>query len=127
MTAAPANSKHILLIADIPTDVDVLLDQLSEAGFEVAVAEDGEDGLEQSQYDPPNLILLDTGGVAHDFNKILTVILGNCSLILDQLEPGHPLRSDVEQIHSAAQRAAGLTRRCWPSAAGKCSSQKSSI
>jgi two-component system cell cycle sensor histidine kinase/response regulator CckA len=48
VTAAPANSKHILLIDDTLTDVDVLLDQL---------------------------------------------------------------RSDVEQIHSAAQRAAGLTRQ----------------
>ncbi|HEU5098954.1 MAG TPA: response regulator [Roseiflexaceae bacterium] len=59
MTAAPANNNHILLIDDTPTDVDVLLDQLSEAGFEVTVAEDGEDGLEQIEYDPPDLILLD--------------------------------------------------------------------
>src|SRR5256885_13706252 len=59
VTAAPANNNHILLIDDTPTDVDVLLDQLSEAGFEITVAEDGEDGLEQSQYDPPDLILLD--------------------------------------------------------------------
>jgi signal transduction histidine kinase/DNA-binding response OmpR family regulator len=52
-----------------------------------------------------------TGGVAHDFNNILTIILGNCELLLDQLEPSNPLRSDVEQIDSAAQRAAGLTRQ----------------
>jgi CheY-like chemotaxis protein/nitrogen-specific signal transduction histidine kinase len=54
-----ANNQHILLIEDNPADVDVLIEQLSEAGFEVTVAEDGEDALEQSQYDPPGLILLD--------------------------------------------------------------------
>jgi signal transduction histidine kinase/DNA-binding response OmpR family regulator len=52
-----------------------------------------------------------TGGVAHDFNNILTAILGNCELLLDQLESAHPLRSDIEQISSAAQRAATLTRQ----------------
>jgi signal transduction histidine kinase len=50
---------RILVVDDNPADVDVLIDQLAEAGFEVAVAEDGEDGLEQSQYKPPDLILLD--------------------------------------------------------------------
>jgi signal transduction histidine kinase/ActR/RegA family two-component response regulator len=52
-----------------------------------------------------------TGGVAHDFNNILTVILGNCSFILDDLEQGHPLRPDAEQIEKAAERAASLTRQ----------------
>ncbi|GAB4459396.1 MAG: response regulator [Anaerolineae bacterium] len=52
-----------------------------------------------------------TGGVAHDFNNILTVILGNCSFILDDLEQGHPLRQDAEQIEKAAERAASLTRQ----------------
>jgi signal transduction histidine kinase/DNA-binding response OmpR family regulator len=52
-----------------------------------------------------------TGGVAHDFNNILTVILGNCGLLLEELEPGHPLRSDIEQIYSAGQHAAGLTHQ----------------
>ncbi len=59
MTAAPANNPHILLIDDNPADIDVLLDPLTEAGFEISVAEDGEDGLEQAQYDLPDLILLD--------------------------------------------------------------------
>jgi len=45
-------------------------------------------------------------GVAHDFNNLLTVILSWSELILLQdLPPGHPARSDVEQIHGAAQRA----------------------
>jgi CheY-like chemotaxis protein len=51
------------------------------------------------------------GGVAHDFNNLLTAIGGYAGLILDELAPEHPLRSDVQQIVSASDRAAGLTRQ----------------
>lgn len=52
-----------------------------------------------------------TGGVAHDFNNFLTVIFGNCSFMLRELEPEHLLRRDVKQIQNAAERAAALTRQ----------------
>ena len=51
------------------------------------------------------------GGIAHDFNNILTIILSSCDLIFDELEPGHRLREDVEQIQGAAARAAELTQQ----------------
>lgn len=51
------------------------------------------------------------GGIAHDFNNILTVITGNCSLILDDLSLDDPLRRDIEQIKKAGERAASLTRQ----------------
>ncbi|HUG91820.1 MAG TPA: response regulator [Planctomycetaceae bacterium] len=51
------------------------------------------------------------GGVAHDFNNMLTVILGYSEAILDQLDADHPLRADVEEIQQAATRSAGLTRQ----------------
>jgi nitrogen-specific signal transduction histidine kinase len=51
------------------------------------------------------------GGVAHDFNNILTVIIVQCELAatLDQ-SPGK-LRQDLQQIREAAERAAHLTRQ----------------
>jgi len=49
------------------------------------------------------------GGVAHDFNNILSVILGNSDLALLELEPEHPARSLLKGIQSAAQRSADLT------------------
>jgi signal transduction histidine kinase/CheY-like chemotaxis protein len=52
-----------------------------------------------------------SGGVAHDFNNVLTAILGYSELLQAQLAPGDPKRRDVEEIRSAAQRAADITRQ----------------
>jgi PAS domain S-box-containing protein len=51
------------------------------------------------------------GGVAHDFNNILSVILGCCDLVMDSLLPGDPLKSDIEEIRKAGTRASDLTRQ----------------
>lgn len=51
------------------------------------------------------------GRIAHDFNNLLTSIKGLSSLALSELEPGNPIRSDLEEIEKAAQRAAALTRQ----------------
>ena len=51
------------------------------------------------------------GGVAHDFNNVLTAILGYAGLLLDGLPTLSPLRPDLEEIRGAANRAAGLTRQ----------------
>jgi len=51
------------------------------------------------------------GGVAHDFNNMLTVILGHVQLAMMDLEPSNPLRADLEEIRKAAQRSADLTRQ----------------
>ena len=51
------------------------------------------------------------GGVAHDFNNILTTIIGNASLALMEVGKGDPLRKEIEEIREAGERAASLTRQ----------------
>jgi PAS domain S-box-containing protein len=51
------------------------------------------------------------GGVAHDFNNLLTAILGYCNLMLDDIPREDPIRADLEEIRSAGERAAALTRQ----------------
>ncbi len=51
------------------------------------------------------------GGVAHDFNNVLTTILGYSDLILMGLPSGAPFFREIEMIRNAAERAAGLTQQ----------------
>ena len=52
-----------------------------------------------------------TGGVAHDFNNVLTVILGNGRLALAELPASHPVRPRLERMRAAAEHGAGLTEQ----------------
>ncbi|OYW87079.1 MAG: hybrid sensor histidine kinase/response regulator, partial [Sphingobium sp. 32-64-5] len=51
------------------------------------------------------------GGVAHDFNNILTAIIGHCDLMLMRHTPGDSDYDDIQQIKSNSNRAASLTRQ----------------
>ncbi len=50
------------------------------------------------------------GGVAHDFNNILTAILGDAYLLEMKLGAGSPFRQYVDDIRTSAERAANLTQ-----------------
>ena len=51
------------------------------------------------------------GGVAHDFNNMLTAIIGYSDLLLASHRPTDPSFQDIMQIKQTANRAAGLTRQ----------------
>jgi PAS domain S-box-containing protein len=51
------------------------------------------------------------GGVAHDFNNLMTAVAGYTRLILQRLDDGDPLRKEVEEIRKAGDRATALTRQ----------------
>jgi PAS domain S-box-containing protein len=51
------------------------------------------------------------GGVSHDFNNILTVIMGECDLLLHGPALSDELREGLEQIRQAGARAASMTRQ----------------
>jgi two-component system, cell cycle sensor histidine kinase and response regulator CckA len=50
-------------------------------------------------------------GISHDFNNLLTAMLGHVSLLLEDPTLSPESRGDVQQIEQAADRAAGLTRQ----------------
>ena len=56
MTAAP---KRILLVDDEPMIIRMVGDRLRMEGYEVLIAEDGQEGLQKAQTENPDLIILD--------------------------------------------------------------------
>jgi signal transduction histidine kinase/CheY-like chemotaxis protein len=51
------------------------------------------------------------GGIAHDFNNLLSVILGHAEMAIETVDGSHPLKKDLQEIHTAGTRAATLTRQ----------------
>lgn len=51
------------------------------------------------------------GGVAHDFNNMLTIILGSVTLARRHVEPDDPVCRELETIREAGLRSADLTRQ----------------
>jgi PAS domain S-box-containing protein len=51
------------------------------------------------------------GGVAHDFNNMLSIIIGHAEMVLDEIKPGDAFHHDVMEMKTAAERSADLTRQ----------------
>ncbi len=51
------------------------------------------------------------GGVAHDFNNMLGVIIGTTELLMDRVDPAQPLYANLQEIRKAAEHSADLTRQ----------------
>ncbi|WP_437516692.1 ATP-binding protein [Sorangium sp. So ce1099] len=51
------------------------------------------------------------GGIAHDYNNLLAIILNYTSLVMEELDERSPVQKDLAEIKGAAQRAASLTRQ----------------
>ncbi|MFA5179984.1 MAG: PAS domain S-box protein [Syntrophales bacterium] len=51
------------------------------------------------------------GGVAHDYNNMLSVILGYTELAMSKVDQAQPLHADLEEIYKAAMRSADITRK----------------
>jgi len=51
------------------------------------------------------------GGIAHEFNNMIAVIIGNAAMALEDVGPNHPAKESLDQIAAAGERARALTRR----------------
>lgn len=51
------------------------------------------------------------GGVAHDYNNMLSVIIGYAQFGMDKTDPEDELRADLQEILTAAERSADITRQ----------------
>jgi PAS domain S-box-containing protein len=95
--------------------VSLVRDADAKPEFAIAMAEDVteqrelEERLRQSQ--KLEAIGRLAGGVAHDFNNMLTAIGGYNTLALEHAQPGSALHDDLEEIRKATDRAALLTRQ----------------
>ncbi len=91
-----------LLIEPVPDGICVL-------SVDVTARREAELKLQQAQ--KMEAIGQLAGGLAHDFNNMLTAILGYAELISGQIGPDKPIGRDLQEIVVAGQRAAALTRQ----------------
>ncbi|MCE5313080.1 MAG: PAS domain S-box protein [Nitrospiraceae bacterium] len=91
----------------IPTEDGTLL--LGGISIDITEQKKLEEQLRQSQ--KMEAIGTLAGGVAHDFNNILTAILGYAHLSMMKLKDDNQIKNNINQIIEAAQRAATLTQR----------------
>jgi len=100
---------------EFPVEVSLSYLQMAEGMFAIAFVSDIsqrkllEDQLMHAQ--KMEAVGRLAGGVAHDFNNMLTVISGYNRMILDELSPLDPMRGYAEEILKAADRAGALTNQ----------------
>lgn len=107
LRAALSTSQHLLSVAD--RSRSALLSIMEDQKQEQERRKELEDQLHQAQRMESVGRL--AGGVAHDFNNLISIILNFTGFAMNMVPEGTPLRADLVQVKKAAERAAALTQQ----------------
>jgi PAS domain S-box-containing protein len=110
--AGRTSETHYMPIRDEDGSTSGLIGVVTDV-TERARAEKEREAIEAQMRDAQKLESLGllAGGIAHDFNNLLMIILGNSDLAMESLEASSAARVKLEQVHTAALRAADLTHQ----------------
>lgn len=109
VSAALGHNFRVTAFRPRPGQFCTIFDDITELIKNEEVRKTLENQLQQSQR--VEAIGRLAGGVAHDFNNMLAVILGNAEWVSERLAPDHPLHPDVNEIIKAGKRSADLVRQ----------------
>jgi PAS domain S-box-containing protein len=100
---------HVLATVALVANADASIGELR--GYLVDVTERRELEAQLRQAQKMEAIGRLAGGVAHDFNNIITAIMGYCNLLAEEVGDDPSLKEEVEGIQTAAKKAVNLTRQ----------------
>jgi two-component system cell cycle sensor histidine kinase/response regulator CckA len=103
-------------LADVTRDASGRARKLRGTVQDVTEQQNAEEALRRSEQRVRQAERLESvgqlaGGIAHDFNNLLGVILNYADFVAEELADRPALRSDVDEMRKAAERAASMTRR----------------
>jgi two-component system cell cycle sensor histidine kinase/response regulator CckA len=114
----PASAEMTVRLVDAPEEPVAITIAgargLGDAAVLISLRDSGEEGKlkrQVAQATKMQAVGQLAGGVAHDFNNILTAIIGHCDLMLMRHSPGDSDYDDIQQIQANSNRAASLTRQ----------------
>lgn len=117
-SGAPQSMEMTVRLADAPEEPVAIglagARGLGDAAVLISLKDSGEEGKlkrQVAQATKMQAVGQLAGGVAHDFNNILTAIIGHCDLMLMRHSPGDSDYDDIQQIRANSNRAASLTRQ----------------